>query len=353
MVFKGSSQKGNGFVTVTSHPFVPRGDYSALSAQDPAFSRALAQKQLFWRVLRFNEDTRQSVNLVIDDGRTAVAVPTALAFDYIRSMASVLAALRSLQCSNLRALQRPLRIMFLGCGGGTLAYFAHEFYKGHPGGVEITCVDIDGVVLTAAQQAMGLRPDVFPGIQLIEADAAAHVRDLAVRGDHLDLVVFDVFDGDNETPAALLESRGAFLRDLRSILAPGHGALIMNLHADDDKKETEPSIFDPRVLLGDPGYVPDSARGDEILGIALTFANELLESDPDGDEPGQDACFTLGVRRQRNVIAVVARGVGDRLPEAEGAAARVLAEAAAESAGRHLPWLDLKASAGYGLRRLV
>ena len=43
-----------------------------------------------------------------------------------------------------------------------------------------------------------------------------------------DLVFVDAFDGDNNLPGALIGE--AFGKLLASVLDPGHGAVIMNVH---------------------------------------------------------------------------------------------------------------------------
>ena len=85
-VFSELSHCGNGLVTVTSH---------AASHQEPAsaelFQRSAGGGMLQeWRVLRFNEVTRQSVARVWQpaDGGSAVAQAECLGMEYLKTMAS-------------------------------------------------------------------------------------------------------------------------------------------------------------------------------------------------------------------------------------------------------------------------
>lgn len=122
----------------------------------------------------------------------------------------------------------PLRIAFLGTGGATLPLFLHRYIQPTP---QVDCVEIDPIVLRAATEAMGVPRDLA-GLRLIQvwprvdrspfqrtrpsrfapeqADAADYMAGMAARGELLDVVVFDVFDGENQvrTPLPLHKGRG-------------------------------------------------------------------------------------------------------------------------------------------------
>ncbi|CAI5462911.1 unnamed protein product [Closterium sp. Yama58-4] len=136
-----------------------------------------------WRVLRFNESTRQSVARVAtvavdvtvtgekrdvitggkgEGERRGVILqrqqPDCLAFEYLKSMAAVALTSCHLHHPHLSVppaasptASPPLRVLCLGLGGGSLPLFlAHELPSAH-----IDAVEIDPAVIAAARQHMG------------------------------------------------------------------------------------------------------------------------------------------------------------------------------------------------------
>lgn len=285
-----------------------------------------------WRVLRFNDVTRQSVARVniVDDaavrqntpgddtelqqrwwlespGNHVVAEPNCLAQEYLKSEAAVLAAVLGLhqlmtappegaadasatsttaRNGSADAGNRALRMLCIGLGGGTFPLFlADRFPHMH-----IDAVEIDPVVVEAATEAMGL-PTALPNLRLHTADAVDVVR--AKRAEQVapyDLVCIDAFNGADEVPCELYSPE--FVAELAAIMHPVHGTILANFHSTD------------------------------IRHIATTFKAALLSSDVGGG-----ACFSVATQKQTNVTVVCTRGL--QLPEDVAAAKDRLRFAAA------------------------
>jgi hypothetical protein len=314
----------NGRVEVTAHAASLNGFDSA--GTDPA-GAALRDE---WRVLRFNGVTRQSVARVrvvdaagaatrrqvgsdeqqqqqqqrwwLEDGQDVAAVPECLAQEYLKSMASLAAAvlglqrlLPSLPGNSLRAGR--LRVLCIGLGGGSLPLFlAHHFPFADVDGVEI-----DPVVVEAATSAMGL-PAAMPNMALHVADGLAFVAGAAGgQRPPYDLVCMDAFTGDDTVPSVLCGADFAAL--LARALHPAHGTLLVNFH------------------------------GIEVRALAATFGAALL---PPGGAGG--CAFSLSTQKQQNVTMACARGL--QLPaDAAGAKERLRLAAAyvADGAGYAFP----------------
>ncbi|GJP50320.1 hypothetical protein CLOM_g9451 [Closterium sp. NIES-68] len=181
-VFLQRSDWGNGTVTVTSHP---ASDEGAEEWGEGGGVRTLRHE---WRVLRFNDATRQSVarvsTVAVDvtvDGERGVTTgrggeggaagkwggegerrrvvlqrqqPNCLAFEYLKSMAA--AALTSCHLHQphlLASSEAPprLHVLCLGLGGGSLPLFLANTLPS----ALIDAVEIDPAVITAATQHMG------------------------------------------------------------------------------------------------------------------------------------------------------------------------------------------------------
>ena len=162
-VFSADSGCGNGRVTVTAHPATgrpsnsPRSNAGSSSGSSSSGggggggggSGGTEQSWEEWRVLRFNDVTRQTVMrcTVTPSGSTSsssnalqvVAQPDCLAQEYLKTTAAVTAALLGLQrllpaqapaAAQAQQAQRAqrLRVLCIGVGGGSLPLFlAHHF----------------------------------------------------------------------------------------------------------------------------------------------------------------------------------------------------------------------------------
>eukprot|EP00191_Tetraselmis_sp_GSL018_P009178 CAMPEP_0177616464 /NCGR_PEP_ID=MMETSP0419_2-20121207/24179_1 /TAXON_ID=582737 /ORGANISM="Tetraselmis sp., Strain GSL018" /LENGTH=253 /DNA_ID=CAMNT_0019114543 /DNA_START=457 /DNA_END=1214 /DNA_ORIENTATION=+ len=194
----------SGLVEVTSHSATP------LRSDDP-------QRQQ-WRVLRFNETSRQSVSRVTEvaGGGGWEAVPDCLAQEYLKTMVCVGTAL--LHASGVRFGQT--RLLCLGAGGGSLPLFLSHHFPG----AEVDAVEHDPTVAEAAHAAMGL-PEQIPNLTFHVCDAVDFLRK---GGSGYDAAFLDMFGGDDCVPSALASPRFAAL--LSQALKPGRGVVVMNLH---------------------------------------------------------------------------------------------------------------------------
>lgn len=319
----------NGRVTVTSH------EASCSSSISSGGLDAAGSERKEWRVLRFNDTTRQSVSLVTlqrfpsgssnNGSRRAdvplpVADPTCLAQPYLKSAAALVAALlglhRLLPCTSgtsggsgeAAMAVRPLRVLCLGLGGGSLPLFlAHNFPQ-----AVVDAVEIDPVVVCAAVGAMGL-PAALPNLRLHTADAARFVADATTgaasppaagaaggsegggEGRWYDLVAMDVFDGKDEVPAALRTPE--FAAQLAALLHPAHGSLVLNVHSVD---------WRPLVAVLSGALLAPQQGGAAIAGAASTQPGREKGA-PGG--AGGGAAFAVSVPRQLNVQVVLSRGL--------------------------------------------
>lgn len=227
-------------------------------------------------MLRFNDVTRQTVMRVrvsasgssgrdggssgrqASPGMTVEALPGCLAQEYLKTMASLVAALLGLQRLQGQAsarggasadgsalasepdhqqqprwLRRRLRVLCIGVGGGSLPLFLSHTLPW----VEVDAVELDPAVVAAAMAAMGLPAD-HPRLRLHTADAAAFLRAWRRRrqqqdqqqqhpqpkeqqqpgagwqqpsAEPWDLIIQDTFDGQDAIPAALC-TQGAVLQ---------------------------------------------------------------------------------------------------------------------------------------------
>lgn len=156
-----------------------------------------------WRVLRFNGVARQSVARVyvsdtgagvdqqqrrwLQAGQMVTCVPECLAQEYLKTMASVLAAVLALQrllpgksggtlrqadgSSASSGQPGVLRILCIGLGGGSLPLFlAHMLPH-----ADIDAVEIDAAVMEAATTAMGLPRDL-PNMRLHVGDGMEYLQ---------------------------------------------------------------------------------------------------------------------------------------------------------------------------------
>ncbi|KAK9808659.1 hypothetical protein WJX72_001506 [[Myrmecia] bisecta] len=261
-VFSQESVLGNGQVTVTAH---------AASEQSPSASGNGSEDHPSyqeWRVLRFNDDTRQSVAKVAvtqrpDGGCTIAAQPDCLAFEYLKTMAAAAAS--------------------------------------------VDAVDLDPAVVEAATSAMGLPKD-RPNLRLHTEDAAAYMARAAAHvqgsgGSYLDAVLFDAFDGADNVPASLASSGVPFLDNLAAALHPDHGTVIMNLHGGGARTSPLTLLWKAAVASDPgPGYELTTPEGAAVDRTARLFRDAVCST---SKVPG--SAYTLSVANQQNIIVVVSR----------------------------------------------
>jgi spermidine synthase len=112
---------------------------------------------------------------------------------------------------------RPRRALLLGLGAGTVARLLHERF----GDVPTVGVDEDPDVVGFAQEL--LRD--LPGLEIVQDDAFAYVRQAASTGDRFDYAAVDLYRGDRLVHGVVGRP---FLRGLRTLLEP-RGLAIFNL----------------------------------------------------------------------------------------------------------------------------
>ncbi|KAF3780738.1 hypothetical protein EJ110_NYTH38578 [Nymphaea thermarum] len=324
-VFRCHSVKGNGSVTVAGYPS-SRPDVGHWAAVErwlqrryekiyPGCDENLGKFRVLgyqWRVLRFNERTRQSTVKVMAAYRKSASEavylmqqPHCLAVPYVKSMiAAGLSALSSTRFNFKGAVlgDRTLHILCIGLGGGSIPLFLASKIQG----AIVHVVEIDPVVIKASIQAMGfpshstknassgslnnmdpLEQVLWGGLHerlsLFEADAEGFVVKGAAEmsSPFYDLVFVDAYDGDDLFPRKLWDADGPFLKALATILHPDHGTVVVNLHADTDSltKCTSP-LFHPLLPMGRHVYQvckaykqvlgEDSGAGGSVLSFSVS-----------------------------------------------------------------------------------
>lgn len=255
-------------------------------------------------------------------------IPNCLAFEYLKSMASI--GLASVSCAGLDLEhiakgEKQMRCLCVGLGGGSLPLFLANKMQG----CFVEVVEIDDTVISAATEFMG-----FPGygfktslqsvngssslngsydylclqegmgtqtpsganktmcgskssagsfwggvqerISGFEADGAAYVYGLLEGiispAHYYDLVFIDAFDGKDEVPSCLWSGGGPFLTALRDLLNPIHGTAVVNLHTD----MPPPSLLERITGEFGPGFDPLLPGGRRVQEISDNYRNELL-----------------------------------------------------------------------------
>ncbi|XXG76978.1 hypothetical protein AAC387_Pa08g1227 [Persea americana] len=344
-VFRSDSSKGNGVVTVVAYP-CSRPDV----AEWPTMERWLQQRyakiypdskhnEQFrilgyqWRVLRFNDTTRQSAVKIMatykksDPGSVyLMQQPHCLAVPYLKSMfSSGLTTLASCNYDVKGAAcgEKTMHILCIGHGGGSLPLFLASNIQG----AIVHVVEIDPVVISASIQEMGFPSSavkrtsinypvsqldaidklMWKGIHnrlfLYESDAESFVLDDA---NLYDLVFIDAYDGEDIFPWKLWDPNSSFLKALQSQLHPKHGTVVVNLHADSDilnSDETISSHLDQILPMG--RYVSQVCRA---------YKDMLLQGSGNASDgksnDSQGLAFTVTVPWLCNVSLVVCRGFG-------------------------------------------
>ena len=283
VIFSEHSQY-NGKVTVTAHP----------TSTNPREE---------WRVLRFNDQTRQSVSRV-DTHAGHAAIPHSLAFEYLKTVASIIASIVGIHNYSLNTF------LAIGLGGGSLPHFITHFFPE----THVTALEIDEVVVSAAVKAMGLPAD-RANLHIITANAYDYIVS-AIQDNNdnpnnervatWDGIFLDAFDGVDEIPPQLCSVD--FVSSLGKRLHPSRGFLIINVHTRQDAE----------VLI-------------DILKEGI---------------PDCQCCYTVKAEKQCNQAVVLARGVNfESVQEA-----RYVLASAAEQSHHGYPFLGLGRKAVHDLR---
>ncbi|PUZ47961.1 hypothetical protein GQ55_7G207700 [Panicum hallii var. hallii] len=278
-VFRRHSECGNGVVSVSAYP-------ASCPAIEhwPAVERWLQERnaRLYpesagvdqfkilgyqWRVMRFNDHTRQSTVKVMTCYRTSgqrslflMQQPHVLSVPYVKSMVS--AGLTALSCSSYDlpeavSGQNNMKILCIGHGGGSLPLFLGSKFRG----ASIHIVEIDPVVVSASVEAMGFPVSPAKGLSsesMLPADADdllwegihdrifLHVADaedfIASDSNQYDLVFIDAYDGDDIFPRKLWDADGAFMENLERRVHPVHGTVVVNLHSDSELPDSDSGV---------------------------------------------------------------------------------------------------------------
>ncbi|GAB2210373.1 hypothetical protein Droror1_Dr00015639 [Drosera rotundifolia] len=277
-VFRGVSEKGNGVVSVLAYPSSTPSPTSWKSTEEQLQEKLCSPNYRAgenfnilgyqWRVLRFNDDTRQSTVKVMAASLSSkpgsvflMQQGHCLAVPYTKSMASV--GLASLACcgfdlSSAARSENPMRVLCIGHGGGSLPLFLATTIEG----AVIDIVEIDPLVISASVEAMGFPPFsvTYPsGKHIISGNT---VQDVLWRGIHerlylhesdaeqfvlenkkfFDIVFIDAYDGNDIFPHKLWNPDFPFLEALARRLHPGHGTVVVNLHSDVDIRDSDGSV---------------------------------------------------------------------------------------------------------------
>ncbi|KAI8560764.1 hypothetical protein RHMOL_Rhmol04G0281300 [Rhododendron molle] len=331
-VFRATSDKGNGVVSVVAYPSSkPSKVHWQLTQQwlqqryaeiHPDCESNVPFRILGyqWRTLRFNDDTRQSAVKIMaayresDPGSVCFMQQAhCLAVPYVKSMVSTgLATLASCNYDLTSAVLRKkvMNILCIGHGGGTLPLFLGSKIQG----AVVHIVEIDPLVISASIQAMGFPPGslitpsgkhntepdlmsvLWKGIHerlfLYESDAEEFIHKTP---NLYDIVFVDAYDGEDIFPRKLWDPHSPFLKALEKRLHPDHGTVVVNLHADSDIPDSEASVSSVlhKVL----------PMGKYVSGVCRAYKDVLVEN-------GSGFAFTVAVPWVCNTSLVVCRGSG-------------------------------------------
>ncbi|KAL4386475.1 hypothetical protein GQ457_09G022240 [Hibiscus cannabinus] len=341
-VFRSVSDKGNGVVSVLAYPSsrpnkvhwpeTEKWLQQRYGKMYPGHEQSRNFKILGyqWRVLRFNDDTRQSTAKVMAAYREAepgsiciMQQPQCLAIPYIKSMVSLgLSTIASSKYDLMAAVhgKKRMHILCIGHGGGSLPLFLASKIQG----AVIHVVEIDSVVISASVQAMGfpafsvmtpsgdrallesniINQVMWKGIHerlyLYEADAEKYVVE---NNDLYDIIFIDAYDGDDIFPNKLWDSHSPFLNSLTDRLHPEHGTVVVNLHADYDvSNPNESASYFHQQLL---------PMGKYVSRVCKAYKDVLIGNKHTSN--GKSGCglgFTISVPWVCNTTLVVSRGFG-------------------------------------------
>ncbi|KAK6914154.1 hypothetical protein RJ641_021475 [Dillenia turbinata] len=362
-VFRSTSDEGNGVVSVLAYPssrpiFI---DFLGTISMDqiywPETERWLQQRYMEihpshekrnfrilgyqWRVLRFNDNTRQStVKLMAAESDLGsvwfmpqahcLAVPckfhhlnfNGLFADDVDLKSMVSAGLSAIVSCNynlsdaIRGKQN-MHILCIGHGGGCLPLFLASKIQG----AIVHSVEIDPLVISASIEAMGFpsssvvkpsgqraisKPKLVDEILwkgtherlfLYEADAEKFILDTT---NTYDLIFIDAYDGDDIFPHKLWDPSGLFLKTLSNRLHPDHGTVVVNLHSDSDILNLDGT----KTVL--PQILP---MGKYVSGVCRAFKDVLVGNETCSHRNKyQGLGFTVSAPWVCNTSLVVCRG---------------------------------------------
>ncbi|XP_031377957.1 uncharacterized protein LOC116193280 isoform X2 [Punica granatum] len=278
-----------------------------------------------WRVLRFNDNTRQSTVKIMaayreSDPRSVCFMQQAhcLAVPYLKSMVSVgLATIAASDYDLTGAVlgKKSMNILCIGHGGGSLPLFLANKIQG----AKVHIVEIDSIVISASIQAMGFpafslmspsggraisKPDdldqvLWKGLHerlfLFESDAENFILNNSTE-ELYDMVFIDAYDGDDIFPHKLWNPQSPFLQLLSNRIHPRHGTVVVNLHSDSDIRDHDGSI--PSVLQQ---LLP---MGKYLSSVCRAYKDVLALS--------CGSAFLVSVPWVCNSSLVVSRGLTDR-----------------------------------------
>ncbi|OVA10884.1 hypothetical protein BVC80_8879g27 [Macleaya cordata] len=333
-VLRSTSSKGNGVVSVVAYPSSRpdavqwtgmekwlRQRYGKIQAEDKhnAHFRILGYQ---WRVLRFNDITRQSTVKIMAAYRNSdptsvffMQQPDILAVPYLKSMVSVgLTTIASCNYDLMGAIYggKPMHILCIGHGGGSLPLFLASKI---PGAI-VHSIEIDPLVISASVQAMG-----FPAFSMVEPSGERvlphpeMIDEVLWKGTHerlflyesdaekfilnsttlYDLVFIDAYDGEDIFPRKLWDPQSPFLEALKRCLHPQHGTVVVNLHSDAD-------------FLGQDGNAPSSAVGKYVSRVCQAYKEVLGWSGSGFHVEDSGLGFVVSVPWLCNSSLVVCRG---------------------------------------------
>jgi spermidine synthase len=224
----------NGVVSVTAHPASPIGKQESGASVE-------------WRVLRFNDKTRQSVVRLVNGNADSACLAT----EYLKTVVAIFAAVIDLNretSDGQDAFQGDQvlemdggscvgpRVLCIGVGGGSIVQFLSSFFPE----MEIDAVEIDPVVATAARDFMGMHSNIY-----VE-DAREFVARLVTDNNNnkkkkpYDIVYIDAFDGDDCIPSDLCTDH--FARSLSQVTSKS-GTVIINMHESDTGRPLTARVF--------------------------------------------------------------------------------------------------------------
>ncbi|KAJ8763888.1 hypothetical protein K2173_003670 [Erythroxylum novogranatense] len=265
-VFRSSSDKGNGIVSVLAFPSSRPNQIhwptteKWLQERFTKLHPGLEHDGRFriigyqWRTLHFNDNTFQSTVKVMafyqESQPSSICLmqqPHCLAVPYLKSMVSTgLATLASCKFDLKSATngKKEMRILCIGHGGGSLPLFLTSKIKG----AVIDIIEVDPLVISGSIRAMG-----FPAFSVVNSSGEriherlylreSDAEEFVLNGDTVyDMIFIDAYDGDDIFPRKLWDPDFPFLKALSNLLHPRHGTVVVNLHSDSDAYISNPSF---------------------------------------------------------------------------------------------------------------
>ena len=172
-----------------------------------------------WRTLRFvDSDPLLRRHVQWTQSVTKVGEAKVIAFDYIKTMASIAFATA---VHGDGAVETPSRVLFMGLGGGTLPQLWSSISNEYD---DLTALEIDAAVIEAARTQLGLSPRV----RVHTGDARLWLqRHVAAAEPQFDVIFIDIFDSENTTPPEFYSA--GFLSHVRRVLT-SRGVVVSNMH---------------------------------------------------------------------------------------------------------------------------